>query len=167
MGLMILIDNEFSIVKNAWPTCEIRIPMMTLITKGVIRIVHSERLTLICKIWCLFLSWFLTLTNHRVLGECRLPNKLCVLLKPMMFSSLCSPTPSPVAWLMVITPLRLRITWTWDLVMMILFGIFCDLVTVSYLTLAMRVVLVGAILQREVLAPTTTLTHLFNDPLLL
>ena len=49
--------------------------------------------------------------------------------------------------------------------MMILLRIGSDLGAVSDLTLAMRDVLQGAILQREVLAPTA-LAHLLDDPLL-
>ena len=163
---MIFIEHEFSIVKHPWPTWGIRIPKLTLVTKGMFWMVTPESLTLICKIWCLFLSRLLTLTHHRVLGECRLPNKLWVFIRTMMFSSLIAPTPTAIACLRIIAPVRLRKTWTWDLVMMILLRICCDLGRVSDLTFAMRDVLVGAILQREVLAPTA-LANLLNDPLLL
>jgi len=165
MGLMVFIENEFSIVKHAWPTWGIRIPMLTLIAKRVFWMVTAKSLTLICKIWCLLMSGLLTLTHHRVLGECRLSNKLWVLIETMMFSSLIAPTPRAIACLRVIAPLRLRKTWTWDLVMMILLRICSDLGAVSDLTLAMRDVLQGAILQRQVLAPTA-LAHLLHDPLL-
>lgn len=162
---MVFIEYEFSIGKHPWPTWRIRIPMMTRVTKREIWMVHPERLTLICKIWCLLLTGVLSLTYHRVLGECRLPIELWVLILPMMFSPMDGPTPSAVACLMVITPVRLRKTWTWDLVLMILLWIFCDLGTMSYLSFAMRDVSVGAIQQREVHAPTA-LAHLLDDPLL-
>ena len=165
MGLMVFIEYEFSVGKHPWPTWRIRIPMMAWVTKREIWMVHPERLTLICKIWCLFLTGVLSLTHHQVLGECRLPIQLWVLILPMMFSPLGGPTPSAVACLMVITPVRLRKTWTWDLILMILLRNFCDLGTMSYLSFAMRDVSVGAIQQREVHAPTA-LAHLLDDPLL-
>ena len=165
MGLMVFIDNEFSIVKHAWPTWGIRIPMLTLETKRVFWMVTPKSLTLICKIWCLLMSGLLTLTHHWVLGECRLPIELWVLILPMMFSPMDGTTPSAVACLMVITPVRLRKTWTWDLVLMILLRIFRDLGTMRYLTFAMRDVSVSAVQQREVHAPTA-LAHLLDDPLL-
>jgi hypothetical protein len=167
---MVFIEYEFSVGKHPWPTWRIRIPMMAWVTKRKIWMVHPERLTLICKIWCLLLTRVLldvsfTLTHHRVHKECRLPVELRVLILPMMFSPLGGPTPSAVACLMVITPVRLRKTWTWDLVLMILLRIFCDLGTMRYLTFAMRDVSVSAVQQREVHAPTA-FAHLLDDPLL-
>lgn len=165
MSLMVFIEHEFSARKHPWPTWRIRIPMMARVSKREIWMVHPERLTLICKIWCQFLTGVLSLTHHRVLGECRLPIELWVLILPMMFSPLGGPAPSAVACLMVIARVRLRKTWTWDRDLMVLFGICCDLGAVSNLTLAMRDFSVGAIQQRKVHAPTA-LAHLLDDPLL-